>query len=412
MRYITDTQNNTDTNGITGSRSYIKMPQTTWFDPIIISYIIMIISLVINGNKYHASIRFVLFQTVLAIVISLFSIKSFIINTEQIKSCFPIIILIFLSIISTYKSNVVGWTTTSTSLIVYSLVFVLFTIQTYKPSVIRSILSFFATFTLTLAIVLIFCLLTKKNIVDGRVSLSFFGVRKDENYLSAILAYGFYYYFMSYLFGSHKKRYIIYSIIIFFSFFMTGSRGALVAAIAGLGIIIVLYYFQEKISIKSFLFSLFLFFLVIISYFIIRNTSLFSRMTNMEGYKDNIRIKIWEYAMEAYRRNPILGSGIQSGTYYAQLHLRWYTHSCFVDLITSTGLLGLFMFILQIWFFYKRASNISFTNALFTVGLTLILFVPLIFINGFETATFWIPLALCKQVSDNCHEHAYQELLV
>lgn len=394
------------------SSKYIKSNPIVKWDAIVISYFIMIFSLIINGNRFHASIRFILSQTVISVGFCIISLIGKKIDYAKLRSYIPIACLIIISIVSTIVSDVVTWTTTATSLVVYSIVFVLFTINTYQPSTIRLISCFYAFFTLTISALLLLSLTLGISMVDGRVSLSFFGVRKDENYLSAFLAFGFYYFFMSFLYGSHKKRYLTYSIIVFLSFFMTGSRGALVAMISVLGLIVIFYFFQTGINSRTLMFAIVLIFALILGYFIIRNTSIFSRMTNIEGYKDNIRIHIWNYAMEGYRQKPLIGSGIQSGTYYAQLHVKWYTHSCFVDLITSAGILGVIAFAIQIVQMCKKAIQKHFANLLYIAGTIVILFGPLMFINGFETATFWIPLALCKQVSDCCIEHRFEELLL
>ena len=131
-------------------------------------------------------------------------------------------------------------------------------------------------------------------------------------------------------------------------------------------------------------------------------------MSDVDGYTENIRLTIWGYAIEGFLRRPWIGSGIQSGTYFSQLHVRWYTHSCFVDLITSVGIIGGALYIWQ----YITFCKVKKENVFFIVGMLLVLFVPLMFINGFETATFWMPMALCKLVSDYCKHNNFCDLIL
>lgn len=381
--------------------------------PIVLAYFIMLISMVFNGNKYHASMAFIMPQTVLALFCCLVSfIRGNRISCSTLSDYLPSLLLVTVSFYSTLVSDVVSWNSMATSLLVYFSLFVLMSIKIQSIDEVRSVFRIYSLITLFIAFAMIINVIIGYSIIDGRVSISFFGVRKDENYLSAFLVFGFFYYLLSAVFGTKKKKYYLFSFVIFFAIFMTGSRGALIAMLSCVAVLFAYVILRNGLSSKAIVFSLLIVIFLSIGYFVISRTSLFSRMSDLSGYTSNIRLVIWGYAIEGFTRKPLIGSGIQSGTYFAQLHVRWFTHSCFVDLITSAGILGVVAFVWQITRFFIGVGRIDKGNNMFIGCLILTMFVPLMFINGFETATFWVLVAICKISSDSCRVEGYHQLLV
>lgn len=374
-----------------------------------LSYLLMIASVIINGNKYHAAIAFILPQTIIAMLLCVMSILTNKSRPVSFKDYIPTLLLVLISSVSTISSDVVQWSFAATSLLVYFFTYLLLNSQKQSKFSIKRICRFFAVIALIISVGIIINIVLQRNIVNDRVSFSFFGVRKDENYLSAFLVFGYCYYLFSTIFGSRKKIYYFTAFAIFFAVFMTGSRGALVAMLLCTAIVILYTILRSGLTLKTMLFSVFIVIILGAGYIAVSKTTLFARMSNIDGYTDNIRLVIWRYALEGFTRRPVLGSGIQSGTYFAQLHVRWYTHSCFVDLITSAGILGAIVFVWQMLAYIRKAGKVYKSNRVLMVCMIAVMFVPLMFINGFETATFWIPLAICKATSDcletvECHE--------
>ncbi|MDO4321555.1 MAG: O-antigen ligase family protein [Lachnospiraceae bacterium] len=373
--------------------------------PTLLAYYIMIAVTIFNKNQYHASIAFILYPVVLVYGLCFIKLQF---SLEKMQNYLVTILICFSTIISTILSDVVEWGSAASSFFIFIVLYILITIRDYNANDIKNILKFYAYITLVLALWLLVNIFLSYNLVNGRVSLTILGVRKDENYLSSYIVFGFFYFFTSFLFGSKKKKYLIYSGIIFIAIFMTGSRGALVAMLSCFSFIIVKYIFMSGINGRSIMISFAIVILILAVYLGLSGSALFSRMSDVDGYTENIRLTIWGYAIEGFLRRPWIGSGIQSGTYFAQQHVRWYTHSCFVDLITSVGILGAILYGWQ----YIVYCTVRRENILFIVSMLLILFVPLMFINGFETATFWMPMALCKITSDYCKQNTFCNLLL
>ena len=373
--------------------------------PILLAYYIMIAVTIFNTNKYHASIAFILYPVIMSYGLCIISLRF---TFQKLQDYIVIFLICCSTIISTVLSDAVDWGAVANSFLIFVMLYVFLTIKNYDANDVKSILKFYSYITLLLALGLLINLVLSHDLINGRVSLTILGVRKDENYLSSYMVFGFFYFCSSFLFGSRKKKYLIYSGLIFISIFMTGSRGALVAMLICFSFIIVKYIFMSGINSRSIMMSIAIVIFILIVYLGVSGTALFSRMSDVDGYTENIRLTIWGYAIEGFLRRPWIGSGIQSGTYFSQLHVRWYTHSCFVDLITSVGILGAVLYVWQ----YIDYCKVKKGNMLFMISMLSILFVPLMFINGFETATFWMPMALCKIVSDHCKKNKYQELLL
>lgn len=373
--------------------------------PIMLAYYIMIFVTIFNSNKYHAALSFILYPLILSIGLSLLVPHW---KTKKLQQYLPIALICILTIFSTGVSDVVSWSMSASSFIIFAMFYVILTINDFEADKVKSILKFYAYLTILISAWLLINLILSNNLINGRVSVTILGARKDENYLSAYLVFGFFYFLSSYFWGSKKKKYLLYAGMIFIAVFMTGSRGALITMLIVFAIIIIKFIFSRGINGSTLAMSVGMIFILIIAYVLLSHSSLFARMSDVEGYTDNIRLTIWGYAIEAFLRKPLIGSGIQSGTYFAQLHVRWYTHSCFIDLITSIGIIGALLFVWQ-YILYCRVDK---GNRIFMVGMVIILFLPLMFINGFETATFWIPMVLCKLVSDFCKHDNYCEILM
>ncbi len=373
-------------------------------NPILFAFWILIFVTIINSNKYHASIAFILYPVIIVFLFCLIFLRF---ELKRIIGYIPILLICILTVYSTVKSDVVEWGTTSTSFILFAILYVLLTIRKFGSHDIKLIFKFYAYMTLLLSIWLLINVILSNNLVDGRVSLTILGIRKDENYLSSYLSFGFYYFISAFFWGKKKKSFLLLAGIIFIAVFMTGSRGGLISILIAFAIILIKYLFADGINTRHLMYFLIIIFFGLFIYFALSESTLFFRMSDTEGYTENIRLTIWEYAMEGFWNKPWIGSGIQSGTYYAQLHVRWYTHSCFIDMLTSIGLLGTSIFGFQ----YIKFCRVKKGNIFFLIGLLVILFMPLMFINGYETATFWVPMALCKITSDYCKYGNFNEIL-
>lgn len=371
----------------------------------IFSSIILCFFTIFNLNKTSAAFRFIAIPLFFCFALSFLPF----LNSKKkiIKEYVPIFLFGIISIVSTLLSDVVEWSATASSLIIFIILYFVITSVAIDKKDTLILLNFYAYLTLLISIVMIFNYFLGYSLNNGRVSITFFDVRKDENYLSAFLIFGFIYFLLSsFSMNRISLLRLLFSAIIFLAIFLTGSRAALLAMIFSFLIAILIEFIKKGNSIRKLF--LIIFGLISISFlmFFLSQTSIFDRMTDIEGFSSNIRLKIWGYAIEAFTRNPLIGSGIQSGTYYAQQSLRWYTHNCFLDLITSVGILGAILFVLQLFMFLQVKKG----NKLIMLSFAVAMFFPLFFINGFECATFWFPMILCKLISKSLIVYDFSEV--
>lgn len=370
------------------------------------SFYIVILTLILNGNKFSAGLKFTLVPTVFFAICSLTEKRSLL----RLSVPFYALALLFLSALySTLSSDVVSMGTDAISLLLFIIFYIVITSIIYEATMIKRILRFYSLAVTVISIVMVISYLLGYNLINGRVTISFMDAQKDANYLAAFLAPGYAYLLYSYLFGSKKKTWVIFSTaIIFFAIFFSGSRAAFITiSLVTLALVAKLLISKGSITKKIFL----LFIVIAIAaagFYYLTTTSVFDRMTEVDSYKNNIRLKIWGYALKAFTRKPIVGSGIQSGTYFAQLYLKWYTHNTFIDILTGQGLIGAALYlILYIDMLRVKSGNITF------MGVMLIaFFAPMFFVNGYETATFWVPMMICRIMSDFCKKNEESQLLL
>ena len=199
-------------------------------------------------------------------------------------------------------------------------------------------------------------------------------------------------------------------LIMFISIFYTGSRAAMLSIVMSLFILAprVLSYKNAKCLTKAAIFVLAPLFVIIVNMLLI-DTPLYERMFSLSSYTHNIRLLLWYYALEAFFLNPVLGSGIQSGSYFVDLYTgRWNaSHNCFIDIVTSSGCIGC-IFLICI---YGAMLRIKKENKIFMLSIMAAFFIPLFFVTGYESLTFWMPMILCKIISNYCKKKNYIELL-
>lgn len=357
----------------------------------------MIVMTIINGNMYVAGLAFVWFPSVLLLFTSLLVKRTSIFTTQNF-----IIFLIGLSAwYSTYNSDVVDKDNGGLVNLLFSLLaFVYISTVKYDDKMIGKIFRFYKLFAFTICCIMCINFVIRYGIsVNGRVSIRYFGITKDVNYLTAFLVPAYALYFYSTVIGRQKKH-LVNCFIMLVAFFLSGSRSVFIAAILSSVLIFVKYMFSKQVSIQSrvaIILAISAF--VIVFYLLLENNPLFSRMTTTENYDDNVRFKIWDYAMLAFYKNPVWGSGVRSGSYYSSMETNWVTHNSWLDVLTGQGIVGSFIVILLVISLFVRVSK---EHIILVLAFFVACFLPLFFVNGYECATFWMPMLLCKILSDKC----------
>lgn len=391
------------------------------------SYYVMILAQVFHGNQYSASIRFIMPQIALAAFFSIFCGER---RVGDLKTYLPNLLIVALMAYSTLTSSVVTWGADAYALVVFHLLYLLMTWADISAAQMRRALRFLAILALLLCAWLLVNAILSNDVAHGRVSVTVFGTRRDENYLAAFLTPGFAYLLYSCLFGRGRRFLLLLAALFVFSTaLLTGSRAAFLAMLLSALVICYRRVFAAGMSVSKKASALILSLLaVLIGYLFLRNNGAFSsppeaqddseqaysgnegtpaRMMDMASYTDNIRLEIWGHAMQGFYEHPWIGSGIQSGAHYARQSLRWDTHSCYVDILAGQGLVGAFLYLL----IYIGCLKVKRGNRHFMMVMMLAFFLPLFFINGYESASFWGPMTLCKAVSDQCRTKPCAEIL-
>lgn len=381
-----------------------KTTKNTKSTLILMAFCVLLFVQIFNGNPTAAGLRFVLTPVVIALGLLILTIR-FVSWKAHYNA--PILMAIF-AVISTMRSDVVSWSIDATSLMLCVVFYIIATAQIYTADVVRKILRFYCGLVTFIGLWILISFVFNINLSDGRASISFFGIKKDQNYLSAFLTPAFAVIVYTTFFSPRQKLWNAFkAVMLFAAIYLTGSRAALISMLVSFSLIMLKYVGHKGLSLRKIVVIFLTIIVVAIGAIWIQNTTLFERMGNVDEYATNIRLEIWEYAMEGFYRHPILGSGIEAGTYYSQRAVRWYTHSCFVDILVGQGIVGAFLYLCMFLGFLKGNSG----NRNFVITYLLACFVPLGFINGYGCITFWMPMTMCQVISSTAREYGYESIL-
>lgn len=359
-------------------------------------FYLMTIMTIINGNMYVAGLAFVWLPSFFLLGSSLL-IK----HTNIFIFRNFIVLLIGLSAwYSTFFSDIVDLSGSFVNLIFCLFSFAIISTVRYDDTMLRKIFRFYKLFAFTICCIMCVNFVIRYGLsVNNRVSIRYFGITKDVNYLTAFLVPAYTLFFYEAIVGGKQKRYFN-CFIMLIAIFLAGSRSVFLSAISSSILIIIQYMFSKQVSMKNRITIIFSLFIGMVGFFfLLENNPLFSRMTTTENYEENARLKIWDFALLAFYRNPIWGSGVASGSFYSRIGTGWVTHNCWLDILTGQGIIGSILVILLV---FNLFMNVKKTNRILLLAFFITCFFPLFFINGYECATFWMPMLFCKILSDVC----------
>ena len=115
---------------------------------------------------------------------------------------------------------------------------------------------------------------------------------------------------------------------------------------------------------------------------------MFERLTQISEYGDDVRLKVWDAALRAFRENPFWGSGLNASNTYSLAETELVTHNNFLDILGDSGIVGTVLFMLLLLSMLKVKKH----NLLNMLALMVVFLFPMAFINGFQTVTFWFPM--------------------
>lgn len=362
-----------------------------------IGVILFFIITIHNTSKYGASLSWMIPACFVIFLGYFFSPNLKVGSTPLALLCFWLTILI-----STLLSPVVSVQQDIFSFAVLLFVFFLVSRLVFEEQQVRSIINAYIFSSLICAFFIV------KNWLAGdfyvswtlRASYRFLGEYKDPNYVSAYMCPAVFFLYLKVIFSRTMKNKIINFImllVLFLGVLCTGSRAPVIAI--GFGMIL-FYVMDDNLSILKkvailILGALFLLF-IYRAYTYVMPEQVFERIQNS---LDDSRKELWTAGLKGFTENFIIGSGLNSSNYFSNLLVGNYCHNVFIDVLSSCGVVGC-LFLLHV--FVRNCVKACMPNLKFMLSSIIVFFLPLFFINGFNSATFITPLMFMSILSNYC----------
>ena len=344
-----------------------------------------------NGAIWGASFSYVIIPFVLFIIAGILDPSYLKIN----KSLFSIFIIYIVYFFSTCISNYVSIGRDFVSFLLFCVLYVIAVSFVYSEKELKTFILcyIFIGFTVSCNICIQWITHHYMQVWLNRSSFYFLGHFKDPNYTMAYVAPSVVLSIMI-LFYSNIKRIRILMIIniavAFFSCILASSRSGVIAI--GLSVVAMIL-FSKRIS--RFTKSIIIVFVIIIisvgRYFIFNTYNEYALNRILNDTDGGGRIEIWSCAIEVFLQNPFLGGGLNSGSELSLATMGYTTHSIIIDIICDSGVFGT---IAILAFIYSKCIKCNKANREFFIILSLSCFVPMFFINGFNTTTIFYPIIM------------------
>ncbi len=381
----------------------------------VLPFAILLFFMNFNTNSYGTSVGDIEIPIILA---CLLYVEVLILNSDKIVvnalDAVIVVAVALLAFVSTIFSDIVSITNDVAGLFACMLLFLYLTMYKYDKDMLKRIITcykFIMAFVAFVIIVRAFANMDDK--YTGRYTLIYKGIVKDPNYVSGNMCPAFMLALYD-LFFSKESRFknLVVALIIVIGVYYTGSRGAFLT-MSFVTVVMLFYvaYRSGKVFKKENTLFLLIFFgllvlVLIVALLIILNSSTTSRFFNLNAYKDEPRIMIWREGIKGFFYSPIIGSGIGGSSYFSLLGTGHYssTHNAFLDILANLGIVGVIILAGLIFSIIYHA-NIG----RMYVGLYLIsaLF-PLVFLNGFESLGFWLPLIIAKNMANTMNDKKFK----
>lgn len=355
---------------------------------IVLSIVLFSFFSIFNTARYGASFSYVALPCALIIILFLLEKKAI-----RARSCL-IFLLFSVYLISTFISPYVSIGSNIVTFFIFCSVYCAVVSFDYDSKSIKLIIDCYIIFAAICSLNIIYQWLTHHyyQLWVQRSSFYFFGVFKDPNYTMSYVMPAAFFSFAK-LFSNKRKPIkvilLLLAIILFsLAVLATASRGAIVAFYFSC-----LFYFmfsnKVKIKQKIKLITLLIILtggLAIIALKVLPQLAIlrFTSYTDGAG-----RLYLWEAAMKCFYSNPLIGGGIDSGTAFSTSLVGNATHNVYIDILCDSGVIGSFLFIV---FCFTNLVKSKKSNLHFQLACFIAFFVPLFFINGFNTTSFYLPI--------------------
>ena len=370
-----------------------------------IGMILFIILCQYNTAKWGPSISYVVIPALC------FLFGTFTKKTYFDKNSFLIFLLFAVYFISTSISHYVNIERDMLSFFFFCWFFVLALARNYTKAEIRVFMLVYIFVAFSASCIIVYNKITNNFAQDwtGRSTFTFLGISKDPNYTMAYVTPAFILSLLIFFFSKDKKIkffcFVCFAIM-FASIFAASSRASMLAAAISLILIpIVCSQLKPKYRFALFIISLLV---ILLGYLIVTKTySEYALMRFTEDKDGAGRLEIWNLALRVFKESPLLGGGFNSGSSVSLAMEGHTSHSILIDILSDAGLLGLTGFLV---FYHRNCFWSNWDNFELQIVLGTSALIPLMFINGFNTTTFYFPMILFAVINKYIKTDNYANL--
>lgn len=361
--------------------------------------VLFLICTLVNTSHFGASLSWMIVPCLL-IFAGIFCGNRYI----EKKACLIFLFLIF-SMISTVLSHYVTIQRDTITFAFFCLVYVLAVSHKYTIKQIEKLNNIYICVAFLASLNILYNWLTHHYYVEWfkRATFSFLGVYKDPNYAMAFIVPAMILCLYKIMFCNYQRSrfvYLLVEIVMMTNFITTGSRASLLTfLLAGL----VFFLFKSSLSTsKKIKFVLFAIVIIALGWNIITKVLPAQSIARLLNSTSDSRTDLWKSALLIFYENPIIGGGIGSASEASIALSGNYSHNVYIDILANSGIIGSTSFIL---FFVINCLQTVKHNAYFVYSIGVAFMLPLFFINGFNTATFYLPLIYMSILSRYCSKN-------
>ena len=224
-----------------------------------------------------------------------------------------------------------------------------------------------------------------------RYTAHVFGIYRDSLYMCCFQMGSIYICINRFFHKKNKVLYfVLFSLIIVGQLF-TGDRTAIVVSAFSIVYSVAVYFIKRKKLKKLLLLLLILSSVIFLGYkFVLPLMSEYTvgRLFSFRTYiEDNSRFVMWRRCLEIFSKHVLFGIGYNNNNVILMSEGLHYSHNVFLDILCGQGVIGIIIFFWYIVYSLKRTNN-----KVYLLGFIISAFSPLLFVNGYNTMSFWIPM--------------------
>lgn len=244
-----------------------------------------------------------------------------------------------------------------------------------------------------------------------RASFSFMGVYRDPNYVMAFVLPSIALLFIKFV--NEKKLFkktcdAILLLIAITAVLASGSRAPMISFL----IFVCIYFFSvSDMKLKTKITIVFCGVVVaLIAVYLMKKyypAQSLDRLLNT----DDSRLDLWAAALNVFKKYPIIGGGMSAASLISNAIEGNDSHNVYIDILCNSGIVGSLCFAM---YFYFSCLQTTKRNKAFIYSMTIAFMLPMFFVNGFNTATFYMPLIIMTLFSKYCQKNdsSYLDFLI